>query len=191
MRTVASDDPCTRCNRTTVMIRTIILVLGLGAVLAAGAAAPSHASSGQASDLAPLLTPATWLNGMPTAASLRGKVVLVDVFTFDCINCQHVVPNLRALHAGQPAADFAIVGVHAPETPYERDQSNVVRNLAAQGITWPVRIDNDFRVWQAYGVQYWPTQLIFDKHGRLRQTVIGEGRDDQVDSTIRALLAER
>lgn len=172
-------------------MRILIAMLGLALMLASASLAQSQAASGQASDLAPLFTPGTWLNGMPTAAALRGKVVLVDIFTFDCINCQHVVPNLRLLHADEPAADFAIVGVHAPETPYERDESNVVKNLASQGITWPVRIDNDFRVWQAFGVQYWPTQLIFDRHGRLRQTIIGEGRDDQVNATIRNLLAER
>ena len=159
--------------------------------LCAGLNASMQQADAQTTELAPLYAPGTWLNGTATPESLRGKVVLVDVFTFDCINCQHVVPNLKRLQSQEPSADFAIVGVHAPETPYERDQGNVVRNLAAQGITWPVRIDNDFAVWQAFGVQYWPTQLIFDRHGRLRQTVIGEGRDALVNTTIQHLLAER
>ena len=143
------------------------------------------------SQLAPLYTAATWLNGSVTPSSLIGKVVLVDVFTFGCINCKHVVPNLRRLRDEQSASAFAIVGVHAPETPYERDRDNVVKNLAEQGITWPVRIDNDFSVWRAYGVEYWPTQLIFDRHGRLRKTVIGEGQDDLVNATVKKLLNER
>jgi thiol-disulfide isomerase/thioredoxin len=173
------------------MIRITIALLVLSVALGAVTLSASQSAAAPATDLAPLYVPGTWLNGSASAATLRGKVVLVDVFTFDCINCQHVVPNLRRLFASEPAAAFAIVGVHAPETPYERDQHNVVENLAAQGITWPVRIDNDFTVWQAYGIQYWPTQLIFDRHGRLRQTIVGEGRDDEVNSTIRSLLAER
>jgi thiol-disulfide isomerase/thioredoxin len=151
----------------------------------------SPARSSNSSDLAPLYTAGTWLNGSATPAWLSGKVVVVDIFTFDCINCKHVVPNLRRLNADEPAARFALVGVHSPETPYERDRDNVVKNLAVQGITWPVLIDNDFRVWRAFGTEYWPTQLIFDRHGRLRKTVIGEGQDDVVNATIQSLLDER
>jgi thiol-disulfide isomerase/thioredoxin len=173
------------------MLRTIAAVAFLGALLSGGRAWASQSPGAPATDLTPLYAPGTWLNGTATAATLRGKVVLVDVFTFDCINCQHVVPNLRQLNAREPASRFAIVGVHAPETAFERVQSNVTQNLAAQGITWPVRIDNDFTVWQAYGIQYWPTQLIFDRHGRLRQTIIGEGRDDEVNAVIQNLLAQR
>ena len=151
----------------------------------------STAKARESSDLAPLYAAGAWLNGSATPSSLNGKVVLVDVFTFGCINCKHVVPNLRRLHDKQPASAFAIVGVHAPETPYERDRGNVVKNLDEQGITWPVRIDNGFSVWRAYGVEYWPTQLIFDRHGRLRKTVIGEGQDDLVNATVKNLLNER
>lgn len=149
-----------------------------------GAAAPAQNA------YAPLLHAQTWLNGMPSAQSLRGKVVLVDVFTFDCINCKHVVPQLQRLNA-QHSPDLAIVGIHSPETPYERQRENVVANLRLQGITWPVAVDNDFALWKAYGVEYWPTQLIFDRHGHLRATIIGEGRDADVASTIERLEHER
>jgi thiol-disulfide isomerase/thioredoxin len=141
--------------------------------------------------ISPLLHAASWLGAKPTAQSLAGKVVVVDVFTFECINCKHVVPELRALRKSIPPAELAIVGVHSPETPYERDRDNVLRGLADQGITWPVAVDNDFAVWKAYGIQYWPTQLIFDRNGRLRKTVIGEGQDALVASTVRMLLSER
>jgi thiol-disulfide isomerase/thioredoxin len=140
---------------------------------------------------APLLQATAWLGTPPTAQHLSNKVVIVDVFTFDCINCKHVVPELRKLHATLAPSDFAIVGIHSPETPYERDRSNVVQNLQAQGITWPVAIDNSFALWRAYGIEYWPTQLIFDRHGRLRKTVIGEGQDDAVAAEVRQLLNER
>lgn len=141
--------------------------------------------------LSPLFHAGSWIGTPPSAEHLANKVVIVDVFTFDCINCKHVVPELRKLHAMLPANDFAIVGIHSPETPYERDRDNVVKNLQIQGITWPVAVDNDFALWGAYGIEYWPTQLIFDRHGRLRKTVIGEGQDDTVASTVRQLLGER
>lgn len=168
-------------------ITTVFIALVSAAIIGTAAAASDAAQS----DLAPLFLPGTWLNGQATPSSLKGKVVLVDVFTFNCINCKHVVPNLRSLRSKQNPAAFEIVGVHAPETPYERDQANVVENLSAQGITWPVRIDNDFTVWSAYGIQAWPTQLIFDRHGRLRKKILGEGQDDSVNSTIQTLLQER
>jgi len=140
---------------------------------------------------APLLHAASWIGAPPSSQSLQNKVVIVDVFTFDCINCKHVVPELRKLHATLPASDFAIVGIHSPETPYERDRANVVQNLAAQGITWPVAIDNDFAIWHAYNIEYWPTQLIFDRRGHLRKTFIGEGQDNAIAATVRDLLNER
>jgi thiol-disulfide isomerase/thioredoxin len=139
--------------------------------------------------LAPLTHATDWLAGRP--AAFNGKVVIVDVFTFDCINCKHVVPELRKLHASIPPSDLEIVGIHSPETPYERDRQNVIDNLESQGITWPVAIDNDFALWRAFNIEYWPTQLIFDRNGRLRQTVIGEGQDAVVERTVRELISER
>jgi len=131
-----------------------------------------------------------WLNGRVTAADVRGRVVLVDFYTFECINCQHVEPNLRKLYHDTHRDDLVIIGVHSPETPYERDRSNLKASFASQGVEWPVTVDNGFAVWNAYGVDAWPTQLIFDRDGKLRQTIVGEGQDDEVDSTVRELIAE-
>jgi thiol-disulfide isomerase/thioredoxin len=139
----------------------------------------------------PLLSATQWLGDRPTAASFAGKVVIVDIFTFDCINCKHVVPELRALRGKYTSQDVLIVGIHTPETPYERERPNVARALAAQGITRPVAIDNDNRLWNAYGAEYWPTQFIFDRRGVLRATIFGEGRDTEVASTVAALVAQR
>ncbi|MGH7756504.1 MAG: thioredoxin-like domain-containing protein [Vulcanimicrobiaceae bacterium] len=163
-------------------------ILGIASSVFAGLAARTGAAAATAT-LDPLLGAHEWLNGAPTAASLRGKVVLVDVFTFACINCKNVVPNLRALER-ERRDDFAIIGVHSPETSYEKERSSVVANLARQGITWPVAIDNSFAIWNAYGVEYWPTQLIFDRSGHLAQTVIGDSQDALVDSAVRRLLAQ-
>jgi len=154
-------------------------------------AQPITASSAQAPTLEPVLHAAQgWVNGPATPGQLAGKVVVVDVFTFGCYNCKNVTPNLRALYRSR-AKDVAIVGVHSPETPYEKARSNVEANLAAQGIVWPVAIDNDFTIWRAYGIEAWPTQLIFDRRGRLRKTVVGDAQDALVDRTIEELVAER
>lgn len=151
---------------------------GFGTVPATGA--PS---------LAPLVAHDDWLAARPRAADLAGKVVVVDIFTFGCFNCKNVTPNLRALyHRHDP--HLAIVGIHTPETSYETDRKNVVANLALEGIVWPVAIDNNRALWDAYGTEAWPTQLIFDKHGTLRKTVVGDSQDQAVDDEVNALLAE-
>ena len=144
-----------------------------------------------ATSLAPVLgATAPWANasGPPPTA---GRVTIVDVFTFSCINCKHVTPELQRLRAAYGAKDLAIVGVHAPELPEERVHANVVQALREQDITWPVVFDDGFAVWNAYGVEAWPTQLVFDRHGRLRARYVGEGYDAQLERTVRALVAER
>ena len=157
-----------------------VLLLGGGAIRSAGAA-PT---------LEPLLSHTNWRAARPQAADLRGRVVLVDIFTFGCFNCKNVAPNLRALY-GKHDPHLAIVGIHTPETPYETDRSNVVANLAEQHIVWPVAIDNDHQLWDAYDTQAWPTQLIFDKHGTLRKTIVGDSQDAAVDAEIDLLLTEK
>jgi thiol-disulfide isomerase/thioredoxin len=143
-----------------------------------------------ATTLAPVLGAMPWANasGPPPTA---GRVTVVDVFTFDCINCKHVTPELRKLRGAYSAKDLAIVGVHAPELPQEHVHANVVQALHDQDITWPVVYDDDFKVWKAYGVQAWPTQLVFDRRGHLRATYVGEGYDAQLEHTVRSLVAER
>ncbi len=178
----------TRRSLLAVLAALLVAPVALAAVRAVpgGAADAADASAG----LAPLLGASRWLGERPDAASLRGKVVLVDVFTFDCINCKHVIPSLRALHA-RGESDLVLIGIHTPETPYERDLAHVKHAFAAQGITWPVALDNDSALWNAYGISAWPTQLIFDRKGKLRSTVVGEGQDSTVAATLAALLAER
>jgi|SRR5579872_12667 len=146
-----------------------------------------QSASAAARTLDPLLAYADWLDVRPTAESLQGRVVLVDVFTFACWNCQNVTPNLRTLHRTRPSSDLAIIGVHTPETPYERDRAHVVDNLKRLGITWPVAIDNGTKLWNTYGVQYWPTQMVFDRSGRLHTTIVGDSQDADLDKVIATL----
>jgi thiol-disulfide isomerase/thioredoxin len=164
----------------------------LGFAIALGAVG---ASVGRPASAAPTLAPITgyadWIAARPAASDLHGKVVIVDIFTFGCYNCQNITPNLRALYRDRRRDGLEIVGVHTPETPYETERPNVVANLAKQGIVWPVAVDNDHKLWNAYDTEYWPTQLIFDRHGVLRKTIVGDSQDDAVNATVARLLAEK
>lgn len=166
------------------LTRKAALALGGSLLLTPRAALASGART-----LEPVLAYGDWLGARPTAASLAGRVVLVDVFTFGCYNCANVTPNLRTLHRTKSSSDFAIIGIHTPETPYERERANVIEGLRKLGIVWPVAIDNSSRLWDAYGIEYWPTQLIFDRSGKLHTTVIGDSQDAVVDRAIDKLLA--
>ena len=168
------------------MKRLLILVLA-AAALAGTASRPGAASP----TLAPVLAARDWIGAAPRASALAGKVVVLDVFTVDCINCRNVVPTLRSLYAADRSKGLAIVGIHAPETPVEQQRGYVTENLRAQGIIWPVAVDNAFSLWKAYGVDAWPTQLFFDRHGRLRNVIVGDSQDEAVRATVEALLAEK
>jgi thiol-disulfide isomerase/thioredoxin len=174
------------------MIRTFATAVAVYSALTVGLASAGVAASAASSPSLTTLTQAsTWFNGKPAERELRGRVVLVDFYTFNCINCKHTEPNLRALFRQHAPSALRIIGVHSPETAYEKDSANVAASLKEQGIAWPVALDNDFALWNAYGVDAWPTQMIFDRHGKLRATIVGEGQDDKINSTIDALIAER
>ena len=132
-----------------------------------------------------------WLNGQPQTHAVAGKVVVLDVFTVDCYNCKNVIPNLRDLYRTKRAQGLEIIGIHSPETPIEKQRSHVVENLASQGIQWPVALDNGFSLWDSYRVNAWPTQLFFDRHGRLRKVIVGDSQDDAVRAEVETLLAEK
>jgi|ERR1700694_205338 len=174
------------------MLKIMSTALCAALLLSAGQALPvRQALAADAVTLNAVANAHSWVNGKIDQQQLRNKVVLLDFYTFDCINCKHTEPNLRALYRETPRSELVIVGVHSPETPYERNRDNLLASLRDQGIAWPVAVDNDFAVWNSYGVQAWPTQLIFDRHGKLRATVVGEGQDDLIKRTIRQLIAER
>ncbi len=165
-------------------MKRLITVLSAAALLAAapGAETPT---------LQPVLAAHDWFGAHASSRDLAGHVVVLDVFTVDCINCRNVVPTLRTLYRDDRAKGLAIVGIHSPETPSEKQRAYVMENLRSQGIVWPVAVDNSFDLWRSYGVDAWPTQLFFDRHGRLRKTIVGDSQDDLVRSTVEALLAER
>jgi thiol-disulfide isomerase/thioredoxin len=140
---------------------------------------------------APELNNRVWLNTKPLKlAELRGKVVMVEFWTFACINCQHVLPSLKALHAKYADKGLVIIGVHSPEFGYEKELNNVKAAIAEAGIEYPVAIDNDYATWNAYQNHFWPARYMIDKTGNLRLLQIGEGGYAQTEAVVQALLAE-
>ena len=123
-------------------------------------------------------------------ADLRGKVVLIDFWTYTCINCIRTLPYLKALDARYRKDGLVIVGVHSPEFPFEKDASNVQRAIEQNGLRYPIAQDNDLATWQAWGNQYWPAEYFIDAKGRVRYTHFGEGEYARNERVVRALLAE-
>jgi len=129
-------------------------------------------------------------DGPLTLRSLRGRVVLIDFWTYSCINCLRTLPALRAWDARYRRDGLTIIGMHAPEFPFERDPGNVQRAIERNRLGYPVAQDNDFAVWSAYGNQYWPAKYLIDARGRVRYVHFGEGAYDRTERAIRELLAE-
>jgi thiol-disulfide isomerase/thioredoxin len=121
--------------------------------------------------------------------ALRDHVVLLDFWTFACVNCQRTLPFLRRMH-DQYQPDFTVVGVHSPEFTFERSVQNVERAVREHALMYPVGLDNDFVAWSAYGNRYWPTMYLIDRAGQIRYTQIGEGNYRRTETAIRTLLAE-
>jgi thiol-disulfide isomerase/thioredoxin len=141
---------------------------------------------------APELTNATWLNvdSPLRLADLRGKVVLLEMWTFGCINCQHVIPSLKDWHARYKDQGLVIIGNHFPEFEYEGDLNNLEKAVVQHGIQYAVAQDNNGDTWQAYNNHYWPALYLIDKHGRIRYLHVGEGAYKETEAAIQALLAE-
>lgn len=132
-----------------------------------------------------------WLNSPPlTPQALKGKVVLVDFWTYDCINCQHTLPYVKAWAEKYAKDGLVVIGVHTPEYGYERIIDNVKAQVRRLGITYPVAIDNNYAIWRNFDNQYWPAHYLIDAKGRIRGSHFGEGRYEAQERMIRALLDE-
>ncbi len=140
----------------------------------------------------PELSGATaWIYSPPlTPASLRGKVVLVDFWTYSCINCLRTLPYIKAWNAKYKDSGLVIVGVHTPEFAFEKDEGNVRKAVKDLGVTYPVAMDNDYRIWRDFHNQYWPADYLVDATGRIRFHHFGEGDYDETEKQIRDLLEE-
>src|SRR5207302_5352558 len=133
-----------------------------------------------------------WLNtpgGRPlTLSNLHGHVVLVDFWTYSCINCLRTLPHLEAWDKRYRSQGLVIVGVHTPEFAFEHDYGNVRSAVSRLGVRYPVALDNDYATWNAYQNQYWPAEYLVDQHGDVRHVGFGEGEYDTTEKDIRLLL---
>jgi thiol-disulfide isomerase/thioredoxin len=130
-----------------------------------------------------------WFNSPPlTIAGLRGKVVLVEFWTHECINCLHVLPHTKALYEKYAKDGLVVVGVHTPELDEERVPANVEAAIHRYGITWPVAMDNGYQTWNAYGNQFWPALYLIDRDGRVVYRHFGEGNYQETEERVRQLL---
>jgi thiol-disulfide isomerase/thioredoxin len=162
------------------------------AVAAAGSGAgsrPDPASVLPVGPKAPAVRASGWLNTAALApADLAGKVVLYDFWTFGCVNCRNTQPHVKAWHARYAKDGLVVLSIHTPEFGYEADPANVRRYVADNGITYPVALDPDSTVWDAFGNHYWPQFYLHDRQGHRRLVRIGEGSYDSTEDAIRALL---
>lgn len=164
-----------------------------GAMMAGGAMmAANHSDAlpveGQ---LPPLDGAVQWLNSEPlTAAALKGKVVLVDFWTYSCINCLRTLPYVKAWAEKYRDQGLVVIGVHAPEFAFERDVNNVTKAMKDLGITYPVAIDNNYKIWRAFNNQYWPAHYFADAKGQIRYHHFGEGDYAESERVIQQLLRE-
>jgi peptide-methionine (R)-S-oxide reductase len=166
-------------------------VFSVGIIRLTGGNSQPDLASATDSPVAPDFAPGTWINSEPlTIKGLRGRVVLVQFWTFGCYNCRNTLPAVKRWHERYADKGLTIVGVHAPEFDSEQKIENVRREVAELGIRYPVVTDNDYKTWRAYRVEAWPTIFVLDKSGRVRSTHIGEGAYDETERMIQQLLAE-
>jgi thiol-disulfide isomerase/thioredoxin len=160
-----------------------------GAFGLARLAAPSYAQDVPATDYLRNATP--WLNSRPlTTAELRGKVVVIDFWTYTCINWLRSLPYVRAWAEAYQNAGLVVIGVHTPEFAFERNIDNVRRAAKDMRVDYPIAIDNDYAIWRAFNNQYWPALYFIDAQGRIRHHKFGEGEYEQSEMVIQRLLTE-
>jgi thiol-disulfide isomerase/thioredoxin len=195
---------------TNLQRRKLLTYLGLGAIGAgATALAPGLLRSTAAPDLPSNPLPkqtiaasspslalpdfqgiSEWLNSDPlTVAELKGNVVLIQFWTFACINCQRTLPYIVQWHQQYAEQGLKVIGVHTPEFAFERAIGNVRKALGEHNITYPVPIDGEFKTWKAYDNGYWPHLYLADRQGNIRYDHIGEGAYDITEQTIQQLVS--
>ena len=164
---------------------------GAAAADPATAAAQSPASAPFRGDMPEFAAGVPWLNSAPlTREKLRGKVVVIDFWTYSCINCLRALPYINAWYSHYKDSGLVIVGVHSPEFGFEKDAANVRMAIAKFGIRYPIVLDNDFAIWKAYNNRFWPAHYFIDATGKVRGHHFGEGKYDGSERTIRTLLTE-
>src|SRR5215813_6973261 len=215
-----SEQPAFKAKRVYNMIRQNIIFVSLLAVSAVAlvatgyatgrgplgviSAAISRLTSGEQmipsqtlvtetkAPVAPEISGGQWINSEPlTLQSLRGRVVLIEFWTFGCYNCRNTLPTIKSWDARYREEGLTIIGVHTPETDSESNVDQLRREISVLEIKYPVVTDNDYAAWKAYKVEAWPTLFVLDKQGHVRWTHVGEGAYAQTEEVIEKLLAEK
>ena len=177
------------------IIAAVVALVAVVSVLVASSSNPSAISGPvDTSNLpnngpAPALAAKGWINSGPlTSADLKGKVVLYDIWTYSCINCVRTLPYVRAWYDRYRADGLVVIGVHSPEFDFEKVHSNVEKAVKHLDVTWPVALDDDMTIWNAFHNQYWPADYVADRDGNLRYSHFGEGDYDNTENVLRSLL---
>jgi len=192
----AEPTPATRPGRRLYLWAALgLVVLSLAAIWIATQAKPSDTVAAVDVQNLPVGRPAPevhakgWLNSPALSGSdLSGKVVVYDFWTYSCVNCVRTLPYLRAWYDRYRTDGLVIVGVHSPEFDFEKDHGNVAQAVSRLKVSWPVALDDDMAVWDAFGNRYWPAKWIADRQGKLRYFHPGEGNYAETENVIRALL---
>jgi hypothetical protein len=161
-------------------MRVILLLLFVGIVVGSSLVAEAKL---------PTLKAERWVNSAPlTAEMMRGKVVLVDIWEYTCINWIRTLPYVKAWNRDYASLGLVVIGVHAPEFEFGKRAENIDRGIRDHGLTYPIAIDNEFAIWRALGNDAWPAKYLFDGQGKLVHRWVGEGQYDEIESEIRRLL---
>ena len=175
-----------------VIVGVSIYVTGLTRQLLSPFRSSSSVYKSSEAATAPDLATGEWINAEPLRLKdLRGRVVLIEFWTFGCYNCRNTLPFIKGWHDRYQDKGLTVVGVHSPEFDYERKVENLRSEVASLGIHYPVVSDNDYKTWDAYNVAAWPTVFLLDKQGRIRWMHVGEGDYDEAEQLIQKLLAEK
>jgi thiol-disulfide isomerase/thioredoxin len=174
-----------------VVVAALTYATGLTKVLLAPFGSSAEYKSSE-SAAAPELAAGEWINSEPLKLNdLRGRVVLIEFWTFGCINCRNTLPFVKSWHDRYRDKGLTVIGVHSPEFDEEKNVEHLRREVSSLGIRYPVVTDNEYKTWHGYKVEAWPTVFLLDKQGRIRWTRVGEGDYDETERLIEKLLAEK
>jgi thiol-disulfide isomerase/thioredoxin len=174
-----------------VVVAALTYASGLSKQLLAPFGSSAEYKSSESAN-APELAPGDWINSEPLKLNaLRGRVVLIEFWTFGCINCRNTLPFIKSLDDRYRQQGLTVIGVHSPEFDEARKVEHLRREISSLGIRYPVVTDNDYQTWNAYKVEAWPTVFLLDKEGRIRWMHVGEGDYDEAERQIQKLLAEK
>src|SRR6266550_284728 len=175
-----------------VIVSALVYVTGLTKQVLSPFRASSSTYKSSEAATSPDLASGDWINSEPLKLKdLRGRVVLIEFWTFGCYNCRNTLPFIKGWHDRYHDKGLTVVGVHSPEFDEERDLEKVRSEVGSLGIHYPVVTDNDYQTWNAYNVEAWPTMFLLDKQGRIRWKHVGEGDYNEAEQLIQKLLAEK